>query len=287
MKLWEVCDNLLTLVDSRNTLPSRVSLASAAMAETQHQQATPMKAPFPAPPPFYKHFTSDNLAQLRRLRKEAGVPTNRKVESSDDAQAEVDILSLPTELRYLIPPPPPSSTQPFHAFGFERSLAAPPPTLAEADIPQLYPDHPAVRLNPQAHLISLARSLLTTFLALVGNLAQNPGDGWEEETTDLKELAFNLLDLINQYRPHQARETLIMAMEDKLAKERREIEQVAELRKRVDEAMGGLEEGAGAVRAGTDVGLGGGEQGEGADGKRKARQRAAWAALAQTTGDGG
>ena len=261
------------------------------MAEQAQQLQTPMKAPFPAPPPFYKHFTPDNLTSLRRLRKEAGLPTQRTTEpsqASNAPQSDIDILSLPSELRFLIPPPPPASDQPFHAFGWERSLAAPAPTLAEVGIPQLYPDHPAVKLNPQAHLISLARSQLTTFLALVGNMSQNPSEGWEDKTKDLEELMYNTVDLMNQYRPHQARETLISSMEERVAKMRREMEQIAALKVRVGEAMGGLVEDAGAGEGMADVNVDGkdGNQ-DGLEAKRKERQRAAWATLEKPTAEDG
>ena len=55
-------------------------------------------AAFPAPPPFYKSFTFQNLARLQELRN-AGT-------SEED---------LPSELRKLVPPPPP--TAPYRSFG--------------------------------------------------------------------------------------------------------------------------------------------------------------------------
>ncbi|KAK0286830.1 Mediator of RNA polymerase II transcription subunit 7 [Friedmanniomyces endolithicus] len=255
------------------------------MAEQPPQQsAERMKAPFPTPPPFYQHFTKDNLRSLRRLRKEAGVPTNPSHTDNIISHPDLDLLALPPELRYLIPPPPPADPT-IHTFGFARSLAAPPPTLTDLPgIARLYPSHPSVLLNPQAHLISLARTQLTSFLTLIGNLSQNPAEGWEEETKEIEEVTLNMLDLVNRYRPHQARETLILAMEERVRRMRAETEDIGRLKGRVREVMAGLQEEC-AKRSGRVEGLGvkmqgkDGEEAGGEVGRRKARQRVAWAAL--------
>ena len=151
---------------------------------------------FPTPPPFYKHFTKQNIGRLRQLRKEAGVPTAHP-DTHDEAKQDVDILSLPSELRFLIPPPPPSGD--ITAFGASASLDAPAATLTESGVEQLYPEHPSVKQNPQPHLIALTRSLMTTFLSITGILAQNP-ELFPEKIEDLQTIMFNIHDLINQYR---------------------------------------------------------------------------------------
>ncbi|EMC99619.1 hypothetical protein BAUCODRAFT_343204 [Baudoinia panamericana UAMH 10762] len=254
-------------------------------AQAQAQQQERMQAPFPQPPPFYKHFTPDNLAHLRKLRKEAGVSTHQPdLSTQDQPHHDIDIFSLPTELRYLIPPPPPPTTSDFLAFGLSRSLSAPSQTLAELNIESLLP--PGAELNPGPHLISLARSHLATFLLLVGNLSQNPAEGWEATTKDLEVLVANMHEAINRYRPHQARETLIGMMEERVERMREEVERVREAKSKVRELL--------------EVGLSGpsdgGEGGEAMDvdtdapgrsktmdtqqeKERRARQMAAWAAI--------
>lgn len=118
-------------------------------------------APYPAPAPFYKSFTPTNLAQLRQLRKEQ--PTT----------SDSNVLALPPELRYLIPPEPPADGK-WTSYGTSLSAAPTIPTLEENGIEQLYPLTEDAKSNPQPHLIALARSLLTTFLALVGVLSRDP-----------------------------------------------------------------------------------------------------------------
>ena len=130
-------------------------------------QQQPLKAPFPPPPPVYKSFTKANLTQLRKLRKES-------TDEGAEAKQNLSALDLPPELRYLLPPSPPLPTETWTSFGNPLTLHPPPTTLAEAGIEQLIPPTAHTTSNPQPHLLALARSLLTTFLSLVGILSRNP-----------------------------------------------------------------------------------------------------------------
>jgi mediator of RNA polymerase II transcription subunit 7 len=207
------------------------------MAEKPHT-----KANFPIPPPFYKHFTKDNLAQLRQIRKEktATQPTTDNGTSITEQSKELDIATLPAELCYLVPPPPPADGK-WRTFGAQHDLHAPDPSLEDAGIEVLYPSDPSVKLNPQPHLISLARSLLTTFLTLTGALSENPA-AYLESVTHLKTIVTNMHDLINHYRPHQARETLILMLEERIEKMRGEIRAIGEAGEKMEGAFKQLRE---------------------------------------------
>ncbi len=207
---------------------------------------TAITAAFPTPPPFYKHFTKQNLSKLQRFRKEAGAST-----LNGDVQQGFSLLSLPTELRYLIPPSPPPENQ-YRTFGASINLNAPDASLKEAGIEQLFPDDPAVQLNPSPHLIALTRSLLTTYLSLVGILSQNPIEYYEERTESLQTIMYNIHDLINQYRPHQARESLIALMEERVDRMKDETRRIIEAKAKVEEIMQGLRHGAMLQRTDTD-----------------------------------
>jgi mediator of RNA polymerase II transcription subunit 7 len=79
----------------------------------EQQQANALAAAFPSPPPFYQHFTTENIARVAELR--AAQSSNST--STSDTQATPNIasgsktplrlLDLPPELRFLQPPEPP------------------------------------------------------------------------------------------------------------------------------------------------------------------------------------
>ena len=62
------------------------------------------KAAFPVPPPFYQHFTKDNIAQLRRIRKEksAAETIENSEQTGTDSSSQIDRQTLPQNLRYLL-----------------------------------------------------------------------------------------------------------------------------------------------------------------------------------------
>ncbi|KAF2857217.1 hypothetical protein K470DRAFT_194383, partial [Piedraia hortae CBS 480.64] len=139
----------------------------------------------------------------------------------------------------LEPPPPPTDAK-FSVFGVAHDLAAPPPSLAnDADSELLYTDSAAVRLNPQRSLTALARSQLTTFLALIGRLSHD-AEGHEVYTQDLAAITANMHDLINGYRPHQARETVILHMEEHIDQMRDDIRRIRDVGLRVRALLGQL-----------------------------------------------
>ncbi|CAK4032339.1 Mediator of RNA polymerase II transcription subunit 7 [Lecanosticta acicola] len=233
-------------------------------------------AAFPTPPPFYHHFTKQNLARIRQIRREAGASATS--DGQDESNRDIHVLSLPTELRYLIPPEPPGDNANYMSFGNDMTRNATDPTLADSKIEQLYPSDPSVRLNPQPYLLALARSMLTTFLSLTGILSENP-ELQEMKSLDLQAIVFNMHDLINQYRPHQARETLILMMEERVEQMRKEIRAVDEGQKKVQKLLQDLQTN-GQAQALQEDDAGREKIGQDLDAKkRRARQSAAWAAL--------
>ncbi|EME88323.1 uncharacterized protein MYCFIDRAFT_23024, partial [Pseudocercospora fijiensis CIRAD86] len=195
---------------------------------------------FPSPPPFYQHFTKQNLLRLRQLRKEAGLLDNTSDTPSHERK-DIDVVALPPELRYLVPPSPPSASK-FKVFGAEVDLEASGPSLKTFEIEQLYPDTEAAKLNPQPQLLAMSRSLLTTFLSLTGVLANDP-EAQEPQLKHMQTLMYNMHDLINQYRPHQARESLIMMMEERVERMKAEVMRIDESKAKVEKLLQGLTDG--------------------------------------------
>jgi mediator of RNA polymerase II transcription subunit 7 len=110
----------------------------------------------------------------------------------------------------------------------------------------------------------LAKSLLLNFLELVGIMSMNP-DQYPDKLDDMNSLFLNFHHLLNEYRPHQARESLIMMMRDQLEKSRAETRGVREMKAKVEEILEGLAQaklGSNGASEGTDIDK---EQEEGKD----------------------
>jgi len=110
-------------------------------------------------------------------------------------------------------------------------------------IQQLYtppstPDH-GKHADRAFILKRLAKSLLLNFLELTGIMSTNP-EQYEEKVKDLRTLFINFHHLLNEYRPHQARESLILMMQDQLERSRKETEGIREVKERVEGVIEGL-----------------------------------------------
>jgi mediator of RNA polymerase II transcription subunit 7 len=234
------------------------------MAEQQQQaqEDEDLKlAFFPPPPPFYQHFTVENRDRLEAAKKDAGIDTTSNDENAPRLSTE-QVLALPTELRYLVPPEPPNDTEEFKVFGtvtkakgsdtfnntmewIGRTLAAD-YTLTDWTYEQLYPSTDASSsasstLDRQRYLFRFLRSILLAYIELLGIVANNPtSDNKDDKLKDILTMVTNMHALINEYRPHQARETLIREMERQVERKRKEIEGVKQMKERVSEVLEGF-----------------------------------------------
>jgi mediator of RNA polymerase II transcription subunit 7 len=225
---------------------------------------------FPDPPPFFKHFTTANLERLKDIEKEATNGTSIETDNANIASAlsTEQILALPTELRYLIPPPPPSDDESFHVFGeptkgsgtnnFTQMMEFVSKTLGEQFVlsdwkyTQLYPSSTApssppptdatashtsteANIDRQAYLFRFNRSILIEYISLLGIVALNPTTPHKDaKLKHILTLVCNMHALINEYRPHQARETLIRIMEDQVRRKRAEVQGVKDMQGKVE-----------------------------------------------------
>ncbi|MCJ1258823.1 Mediator of RNA polymerase II transcription subunit 7 [Lignoscripta atroalba] len=237
------------------------------------QQSGAVSAAFPAPPPFYKYFTEQNLEQLKELQDKYQSETGVGADNRSHNQS-TRLVDLPPELRYLVPPPLPPTGK-YRSFGEEHDINASLTSLPE-DTAQLYPNPP----KPQ-HLLKITRSLLLNFLEMVHILATNPKD-YPTKWEDLRDLFRNAHQLVNEYRPHQARESLILMMEDQVKRCREEIRGVKEMKRKVEAILEGLgDESLGSIEDSRD-------QRERTMGEMEEKQReeekTVWEILAQQLG---
>jgi mediator of RNA polymerase II transcription subunit 7 len=237
---------------------------------------------FPDPPPFYKHFTVENQTRLKDIEKEAVTDNDGTDKSSSELGTKLSaeqILALPTELRYLIPPEPPADDDDFHVFGevakakgtdvFEKVMEYISNQLEMGQLlpgwtyEQLYPSTTtaddssqptttSASLDRQNYLFRFLRSILLSYISLLGIVAVNPtSEQRSEKLKDILTMVANMHALINEYRPHQARQTLIEKMEEQVRRKREEVEGVRKMGEKVREVLEGFGREAGGLEQDT------------------------------------
>lgn len=178
-----------------------------------------ISALYPPPPPYIKFFTQENLDKLPEYIK------NKKDAKSDP---EEDEEKPQCPLDFLIPPPLAKSSQ-YRAFGSVWQLKDQLPDLETMGLTQLYKKAGDADTNDYQNKIKelhkLLKSLLLNYLELVGILSVDP-TLYEQKVDHIRTILVNIHHLLNEYRPHQTRESLIMLLEEQLAYKRKEIRDI-------------------------------------------------------------
>ncbi|KAG5928771.1 hypothetical protein E4U53_002588 [Claviceps sorghi] len=206
------------------------------------QEAHSLASTFPNPPLFWKAFTPDRVARIEELRSAfAGAG------DGDESASVVRVPGLPEELTLLQPPLEPADGR-WRLFGDHYVLDDKLPTLEDQGITNLpnldlSASKDAKHYDRAFELKKLVKSLLLNFLELTGTLSHNPA-GAEAKIQDLRTLLINIHHILNEYRPHQARESAIALMQSHLDKTRSE---TIAVRTQVDKARRVLE-GLGSLR---------------------------------------
>ncbi|KAI9673054.1 MAG: Mediator of RNA polymerase II transcription subunit 7 [Caeruleum heppii] len=276
------------------------------MTDPQQQPHQPptLSATFPAPPPFYKYFTPDNNKRLKEIHHThretlSDVVSQSTTTTAPDWPGTTSPTSsvpthLPPDLLFLVPPRPPTEGS-YNVFGDPYHVHDILPTLSSQGIPQLYPSSPTSvsnladstnatgtdsdwTLDRAFYLRKIAKSLLLNFLDLVGVLSKDPAES-EPKMADLRTLFLNAHHLLNEYRPHQARETLILMMEAQLERSRKETDGIRRMRGKVEEVLQTLREEAEMVEGLVERG---GKKEEDGDGGEEMR---VWETLYRKVGE--
>ncbi|KAI1374426.1 MED7-domain-containing protein [Hypoxylon crocopeplum] len=192
---------------------------------------------WPPPPPFWRDFTPENVARINELRKEEA----EREEIKDPSTIRLE--GLPREQRNLQPPAEPADGV-WRVFGDTYRLKDELPRLEDMGIRRLFPnpeerDTNGQHLDRVLILKRLAKSLLLNFLELIGLLSINP-EAANEKTADIRDLFINFHHLINEYRPHQARESLISMMQAQLDRTRAETNAIRDAKDKAERTMEGL-----------------------------------------------
>ncbi|KAJ2000567.1 Mediator of RNA polymerase II transcription subunit 7 [Coemansia thaxteri] len=165
------------------------------MPEQLQPAGQQLDASYPAPPDYFTLFTDANMTSLA---------------STDTGAAQAD-----SELKFLVPPPPPSSGT-YSVFGRTWQVHDRMPTLAEQNIPQLYSEGPIDRITELKRLNHL---ILFEFLDLVDVLIKDPSQ-FGARTERIRDIFVNAHHLINEYRGHQAKETLKSMLQQQIESKR-------------------------------------------------------------------
>ncbi|KAJ6125763.1 hypothetical protein N7523_003383 [Penicillium sp. IBT 18751x] len=216
------------------------------MADASQQPAVPTA--FAPPPPLWKYFTRENLDELEKIKNEASKSEDGRINRHKQwSPSELRALDLPPKLRFLVPPEIPTGQ--YSVFGELQSLSTTLPSLQEQGIEQLYPEpetdtssdpsQPST-LNHAYYLLKISKSLLLNFLEFVGILSVSP-EQFESKVEDIRNLFINAHHLLNLYRPHQARESLIMMMEEQLYRTKDEIKQMDKVKADIESVLDQLE----------------------------------------------
>ncbi|KAL3231642.1 Mediator of RNA polymerase II transcription subunit 7 [Nakaseomyces bracarensis] len=173
---------------------------------------------YPPPPPYIKFFTKENVERVEEYRK-------RKTERQEQEQVG-DGTHEVNELDFLIPPRMPESGN-YRAFGSVWEVKDHLPDLETMGITQLYKKSEDTEqvTNYQykiQELRKLSYSLLLNFVELVGVLSINP-ELYEQKVENIRTILVNIHHLLNEYRPHQSRESLIMLLEEQLEYKKKEV----------------------------------------------------------------
>lgn len=200
------------------------------MTEQPFQDVRISKAPYPAPPPFWQSFTTENVARLK------------EAESADSFDPE----SLPYELLLLRPSPPPSSSVASYQL-FNQILHLPPQPTLPVEEERLfdYSTFSSATGPGREHvrkLRQLLKSINLNFLELYSIMGDNPVEYWEEKLRDIGLLMENFNAILNALRPHQTREQLKTMLERRLDAGRIELENMDAKKAEIEAFLGQIED---------------------------------------------
>ncbi|KAJ3080123.1 Dual specificity protein phosphatase cdc14a [Quaeritorhiza haematococci] len=170
------------------------------------QETPELSTAYPLPPPFFKAYTNDNLKRFAAL-KVGTLPAE-----NEDKPPVMTKDKTANEPLFLDPPPPIVGT--YRTFGNEYSTDDRVRSLKELGIHQLYPE---TELDRIAELKKLNHSLLLNFLELVHVLVNKPNE-FENKLAHVRSILINIHHMLNEYRPHQARDTLRLMMERQISR---------------------------------------------------------------------
>ncbi|KAJ2159030.1 Mediator of RNA polymerase II transcription subunit 7 [Coemansia sp. RSA 552] len=187
-----------------------------------------LDASYPAPPDYFTRFTDANLQRLASVGEEAAAGDS--------------------ELGYLLPPQLPKDAETYSVFGRVWQVRDRLPSLSEQNIPQLYPEGPIDRVT---ELKRLNHSVIFEFLGLVDVLIKDPSQ-YGARTERIRDVLVNIHHLINEYREHQAKETLKLLLHQQIESKLQAADRTRAKCKELEQTIERLQREAAATKAELD-----------------------------------
>ncbi|KAJ3276133.1 Mediator of RNA polymerase II transcription subunit 7 [Terramyces sp. JEL0728] len=151
--------------------------------------ATELSTAFPFPPTYYENYTDENIEKFNKEKESGNITLN------------------------LEPPEPPEG--PFIQFGEQDNIKIQLPDVKEIGIQC----SDSAGLSRSDHLKMLNKSLLLNFVEMLDLLVTDTANA-NYKVEHLRSLFVEFHHLLNEYRPHQGRETLMMIMKEQIEHKR-------------------------------------------------------------------
>ncbi|KAK9456698.1 MED7 protein-domain-containing protein [Dipodascopsis uninucleata] len=203
-----------------------------------------LSSAFPLPPLFYQEYTTEAVQRLKDFE-----------ESNDSSKA------IPEDLAVLKPPLPPDAgakaedaAVTYRNLGHIWSTKDELPKLSAIGMRELFSQSQIDESengmsNRVVELKKLTKSLLIKYLELLGVMGISP-ERFPEIVEEIRIILINMHHLLNEYHPHQARESLIIMMEEQLERKQVEIRESKAACERMESLLRSLDEYCSATEEG-------------------------------------
>ncbi|KAI8920944.1 mediator complex, subunit Med7 [Powellomyces hirtus] len=188
---------------------------------TEPGHATEVTTAYPLPPKYFSLYTDANVAEFPEYQRDRAETDKAqdafsKAVTAATAGLEDSSKSISASAgsapKYLHPPRPIEGA--YSMFGADHTTDSKLKTLRELGIPQFFPDGPIEYKPVLKNLIQSLLADLHKYLEILGTRTEE----FEPQKDRIWHLLQNIHHVINEYRPHQARDMLCLVMEEDIRK---------------------------------------------------------------------
>eukprot|EP00842_Homolaphlyctis_polyrhiza_P006170 jgi/Hompol1/6554/HPOL_000221-RA len=206
----------------------------------ERTERTELALSFPLPPAYFRNYTDSNVEAHEAAASSLSAATasfaathSAQPLAREDQQQQQQQHQHQQHRQQPLPNlnPPALVTRPIAVFGSMLDIQAPVvPPLESMGIPRLFSDavaHSLPGADRAAELKRLNHSLLYNFLYLLDLLIKDPEQA-QQKTEHIRLILINMHHLLNELRPHQARDMLAIMMQEQIARRRKTTQSLRE-----------------------------------------------------------